>query len=261
MRVDKNNLPPEIPVGSAEDLRNQTFGDLLVLYRINSKRQATWLCKCLLCDNYCTATSSNLKRGRCYNCGCKKKSVSSTFDDLTGKQFGRLTVVRRADDYISPMGQHLTAWWCSCSCSNPKLIYVIGNNLKKGLTLSCGCYHKDIIGPDLTGQILGNIKVIEFSHIDKFRNRVWRCQCLICGNEQFYATTSNLQNNNLQSCGCLQSVGEYNIKQLLNNANIPFISQKTFDDCRFPDTGALARFDFYILGYNNNPFICEFNGP
>jgi len=46
------------------------------------------------------------------------------------------------------------------------------------------------------------------------------------------------------------------IAQLLLEANIPFETQKTFESCRFPDTKALAKFDFYV----NNKYLIEFDG-
>ena len=49
MKVNKNNLPEEISVGRAEDLRGQQFGDLTVLYSKNhsnkNKTSVIWLCK------------------------------------------------------------------------------------------------------------------------------------------------------------------------------------------------------------------------
>ena len=55
--------------------------------------------------------------------------------DLTGKTFGRLFVVRRAG---TKMGNVL--WLCKCSCGNEKV--VMGSNLR-GKTESCGCYRKE----------------------------------------------------------------------------------------------------------------------
>lgn len=52
-----------------------------------------------------------------------------------------------------------------------------------------------------------------------------------------------------------ESHGEYLIKQLLQLNNIPFITEATFQTCRFPDTNALARFDFYV----NNKYIIEYD--
>lgn len=69
--------------------------------------------------------------------------------DLTGKQFGRLTVIERSEDHIYPNGKRGVTWKCLCSCQNnisdqqKRYTYVIGENLKKGNTLSCGCYCKE----------------------------------------------------------------------------------------------------------------------
>lgn len=50
-----------------------------------------------------------------------------------------------------------------------------------------------------------------------------------------------------QSCGCLgESKGENKIKEILKANNIPFLSQKTFDTCIFPDSLRKAVFDFYL---------------
>lgn len=54
-------------------------------------------------------------------------------EDLTGKKFGRLTVVS-----FSHMNKnHKSCYLCQCDCG--KYVTVIGNNLKKGTSKSCGC--------------------------------------------------------------------------------------------------------------------------
>ena len=64
------------------------------------------------------------------------------FKDLTGQRFGRLTVIKRAEDYVEPSGRHRSKWLCKCDCGNE--INVIENNLtKKNGTRSCGCLRKD----------------------------------------------------------------------------------------------------------------------
>lgn len=62
--------------------------------------------------------------------------------DLTGQRFGRLTVVSRAENYVSPTGKsrHLR-WDCICDCGNKCTVY--GDALKAGRTKSCGCLQKE----------------------------------------------------------------------------------------------------------------------
>ena len=64
------------------------------------------------------------------------------FRDLTEMKFGRLTVVKRVDDYVSPSGNHNVQWLCKCDCEENKYIVVSGGSLTRGLTKSCGCVQK-----------------------------------------------------------------------------------------------------------------------
>jgi len=61
--------------------------------------------------------------------------------DLTGQRFGRLTVIERAEDYVSPKGSHSVSWLCQCDCGCTKK--VTGNSLKRRNTRSCGCLCKE----------------------------------------------------------------------------------------------------------------------
>lgn len=65
------------------------------------------------------------------------------FEDLTGRQFGRLTVLRRCEDHISPSGYKSTQWLCQCSCEKQTIIKVTTKNLKRGTTQSCGCLARE----------------------------------------------------------------------------------------------------------------------
>lgn len=38
-----------------------------------------------------------------------------TKEDLTGKVFGRLKVIRQGEGYISPQGKRYARWICNCS--------------------------------------------------------------------------------------------------------------------------------------------------
>lgn len=51
--------------------------------------------------------------------------------DLTGKKFGRLTVIERSE----------SKWLCKCDCGNTKLVN--GGHLVSGDTKSCGCLRNE----------------------------------------------------------------------------------------------------------------------
>lgn len=59
--------------------------------------------------------------------------------NLTGKRFGRLTVVSEAG---FENGSHKT-WLCKCDCGNDKVVR--GSTLTYGTVLACGCYRTECI--------------------------------------------------------------------------------------------------------------------
>lgn len=61
--------------------------------------------------------------------------------DMTGEVFGRLTVLRRAG--ADRHGQ--ATWECLCQCSalSRRTIIVLGGNLRRGLSKSCGCQRNE----------------------------------------------------------------------------------------------------------------------
>lgn len=65
--------------------------------------------------------------------------------DLTGIKFGRLTVVKRDKNYISPSGYKRSQWLCKCDCQENKYIVVQRNSLISGKTKSCGCLRKETL--------------------------------------------------------------------------------------------------------------------
>lgn len=67
------------------------------------------------------------------------KQLSPWAKDERGKSYGRLTVVEVAG---KQGGQLL--WLCQCECGN--LTKVTGGDLRRGTTVSCGCYRKSAGG-------------------------------------------------------------------------------------------------------------------
>ena len=65
-----------------------------------------------------------------------KKARKSRID-LTGKRFGRLTVLEYAGT-----GKGGTFWKCKCDCG--KITTILSHSLRSGRTTSCGCYNKEV---------------------------------------------------------------------------------------------------------------------
>lgn len=73
----------------------------------------------------------------------------SKLKDMTNQHVGRLTIIERSEDRISPRGKHTVMWKCICDCqlllpeNEKRYIYVSGESLRSGHTQSCGCYLAD----------------------------------------------------------------------------------------------------------------------
>lgn len=255
-------ITDKIPVGTAENLTAKEFGKLQVLYRVQNNgktRGAKWRCQCS-CGNIVDVLASNLKKGHTLSCGClqKKKASEARLIDETNNRYGRLTVISRGADYISPSGSHSVMWKCQCDCGNTTLVHA--DSLRRGLTTSCGCYRVEQVSnrSDTTyiDKTFHYITVIGRTDkkVHSSGETIWLCKCNLC-NKEFLLSTGKLKTQ--ISCGCLQeSYGVSIIKLLLQNNNIPFETEKTFDTCIFNSTNKKARFDFFV----DNKYIIEFDG-
>ena len=183
--------------------------------------------------------------------------------DLTGQTFGSLLVLQL--DTQKQSSSTNKYWKCKClNCG--KIISKRQDNLQKAK--SCGCLserHKFEKGntysklgihyKDYSGQRFGKLIALYPTQKRSTQNRVyWHCKC-DCGSELDVLIT-NLLSGNTSSCGCMISKGEEKISQILSDNNILFEKQKTFNTCRFPDTNALGKFDFYV----NNNYLIEYDG-
>lgn len=176
------------------------------------------------------------------------------FNDLTGQVFDRLTVINRA-----PNRNNKTFWYCRCQCGNE--IEVRSDQLKSGRTKSCGCYSKDILRQqgsnnfkDLTNQKFGKLTALYPTKDETETRYYWICQCE-CGN-LIRVRGSSLSSGNTQSCGCVKSIGEANIKLLLQNNNFNFISQY-----HIIVNNKNYFYDFAIIDNNKNVLkLIEFDG-
>lgn len=111
--------------------------------------------------------------------------------NLVGIKFHKLTVIKRTE---SKAGK--SKWLCKCDCGNEKPI--LGVNLVRGLTKSCGC----IKNKSFTGKRFGKLIAIRVVGKKK-KEHVWLCKC-DCGNTK-KVRTACLSSGSTKSCGCLAS--------------------------------------------------------
>lgn len=273
----KGNEYKEIKLGHAKDIAGERISELIALFRVEIKNKeelspsAWWLCKCS-CGNLVVKSKTTLKKiNQHHDCGCRTNAYTPPIKDLTGKKFGRLTVLEIDYDYAKRNNLKNTKiyWKCRCDCKN--IVSVLGNSLVKGETTSCGCYQKEctknIYFRDLSGERFDKLLVLnrnlEFEKIKRAemssKDVYYNCIC-DCGNKCI-RTARDLRRPGKHSCGCIsKSVGEYSIEQLLKENNISFI----YDEAYFKDlkliTGGLGRYDFILLN-NNLPYrLIEFDG-
>lgn len=124
--------------------------------------------------------------------------------DLTGKRFGRFTVLSRTEN--NKDGRAM--WLCKCDCGNERI--VVGKSLRNGHTQSCGCLNKDIVRDksliDRTGQRFGKLTILDRAEDYVAKNGKkhvrWRCVC-DCGKETV-VDTCQLVSGKTKSCGCLR---------------------------------------------------------
>ena len=107
---------------------------------------------------------------------------------------------------------------------------------------------------DITGQDIGLWHVMYKTNKRNAGGVIyWHCKCQ-CGVERDILGTSLRQGLSL-SCGNHKNIskGNYQISQILQNANIQFETEKIFSTCK---DKTYLPFDFYV----NNSYLIEFDG-
>lgn len=105
--------------------------------------------------------------------------------DLTGKCFGRLVVLERAEPPPDVKYQRATYWRCQCDCGN--VVVIRRNSLTSGIASSCGCYKKDVnserkkmnvywIHGDITSVFdeSGHVFIIDTEDIENIKQLYWK---------------------------------------------------------------------------------------
>lgn len=121
--------------------------------------------------------------------------------DLTGRKFGRLTVIS-----FSHSKSGVAFWDVQCDCGAQRRIR--GMSMVKGRTRSCGCLKKETdrnkIKPiDLTGQRFGKLEVLALDKTRRGHGACWHVLCA-CGKlKSIEAFRLKAKHYPADSCGCL----------------------------------------------------------
>lgn len=243
-----------------KDFTGLKFGKLTILNRAESKmsgnkRRTMWHCICE-CGNECDVSSDYLKRSECPSCGCEatRNRIEKNRINNIGEKFGRLTIVDILWD------EKRSKAVCKCDCGND---YIgVKADIVSGHTQSCGCLQSENTSIANTKNWAGyvaecGVTFIKQAYMNKAGQWVWECCCGCCGN-LFYELPAKVNNRHTTSCGCrIQSFGESYIKSLLEDMEVSFIPQYTFDNCK--DVYVL-RFDFAIFDDEQLIGLIEYDG-
>lgn len=158
------------------DITGKTFGEWTVLSYAGNR---FWNCRCS-CGTTRMVLGGDLRHNKSKSCG---HSVNS-FDDLTGRKFGYWLVIKYAGD---------RKWECKCICGETR--QVNGQNLKYGVTKSCGCIKDTFV--DLTGKQFGELTALHW-----LGKGIWECKCSCGETVKIYGSNLRRTFGGTRSCGC-----------------------------------------------------------
>ena len=131
--------------------------------------------------------------------------MNMNFKDLTGKKFGRLTVIERVSN--NKWGQ--TKWLCQCDCGKKKIIY--GGSLTRKIesTKSCGCLRNETAGglnKLNPGLAMMRAKISQYKYSAKKKGHIWdlteeqfaeitKKNCFYCGGKPKQTCKANKRVN------------------------------------------------------------------
>jgi len=203
-------------MGKFTDLTGMKFNHWVVLRRDEDRFQRDgrvfrWLCRCD-CGTERMVSGRILTAGKSRSCGHDRRT---TFIDLTGMKFNRLTVLERAEDRITRSGKRISRWMVRCDCGQEKI--VDSAPIRYGTTKSCGCLHRErlhrfnntrtVTYTDLTGQRFGRLTVLGRTddYITPSTRKGaarWLTRC-DCGQENS-VVGGQLKGGKTRSCGCIR---------------------------------------------------------
>lgn len=239
-------------MGKKIDLKDQIIGNILVLEETNERKNKSvvWKCKCLLCENICFYSTKELRSNGVVSCStCNKKREPKTHltENIIGNIYNDLQV-----NFKTKNNKGECVYSCTCLRCGKKGVLVDSWSLKNNKIRSCGCIRFKFKKDDIINNRLILDVHPEGPETGKRRHHNYLCKCLFC-KRTYIASSENLIM--AKSCGCIKSMGETEILQILQNNNINYIYQY-----KVPELGRQS-FDFAILNNKNEVcYLIEFDG-
>ena len=185
--------------------------------------------------------------------------------DLTGQDFGYWHVIKRAENGADGRAR----WLCLCTaCGKEKVVQ--GAHLRAGRSTNCGCVRMEKMRQasikDETGKDYGYLHVERMAKKEEQPRQDkdgvwWVCTCTHCGRKNVIVFGDYLRNGDTKSCGCINSMNESKICQMLNHLNISYKQQVTFKN--LSSTGRPCDLLMYDIGvYNQDQllYLIEYDG-
>ena len=129
-----------------------------------------------------------------------KGKVANNFIDLTGKKFGKLTVLYRYEKNI----RGGAAWVCQCSCEKKTICIKQGGDLRTGRITGCGCtFHKKTGIEIPLGTKFGYWEVLQRTENNSRSEMCYLCLCTACGTKRIIPK-QRLVSGRSTNCGCIR---------------------------------------------------------
>jgi len=122
------------------------------------------------------------------------ETLHKNADNLLGEVFHKWTVI----DFGGRNKSGNILWKCRCECGTIR--NVLGTNLKRGVSKSCGLCTRSSV-ESLIGKRFGRWEVISKEGFNSCGQTMWLCQCE-CGTERI-VNGSSLRTGRSNSCGCV----------------------------------------------------------
>lgn len=227
-----------------KDLTGNTYGHLTVKEMIYDDTGRTrCICDCDCGNKNVIKDTDKLHNKSIHSCGCARKEIARIHlgRQIDGKRFGRLLVVETYWD------EYPTKVKCKCDCGDIGIYNK--KDVQTGHTKSCGCLQSDMASIASTKDWSNTtseygVALLSQDVKNESNQWLWRCKCGLCGKE-FSAIPAKILNGHITSCGCRKASSKEDlIESFLISNNIKYISQYSFDDCRFKQ---VLKFDFAIF--------------